>query len=120
MLALPALASSRRILVPMTDGPFYPARAWRERWSDWDADLTRVERNGQMLVARGEHLGLEAVVADTKGRLIDSAEVEIWQCDAMAVYRHHCGYLGGLQTTPRQHRSTVGSLSTCSGSTKKS
>ena len=27
MLALPALASSRRILVPMTDGPFYPARA---------------------------------------------------------------------------------------------
>ncbi|MBK6790573.1 MAG: intradiol ring-cleavage dioxygenase [Rubrivivax sp.] len=88
MLALPALASSRRILVPMTDGPFYPARAWRERWSDWDADLTRVERNGQMLVARGEHLGLEAVVADTKGRLIDSAEVEIWQCDAMAVYRH--------------------------------
>ena len=87
-LALPALASSRRILAPMTDGPFYPARAWRERWPDWDADLTRVERDGKVLEARGEHLGLEAVVADTKGRLIDGAEVEIWQCDAMAVYRH--------------------------------
>ena len=87
-LALPALASSRRMLAPMTDGPFYPARAWRERWADWDADLTRVERDGQVLVARGEHLGLEAMVVDTKGRLIDGAEVEIWQCDVMATYRH--------------------------------
>jgi protocatechuate 3,4-dioxygenase beta subunit len=87
-LALPALASSRRFLAPMTDGPFYPARAWRERWTDWDADLTRVERDGRVLVARGEPLGLEAVVADTKGRLIDGAEVEIWQCDVMATYRH--------------------------------
>lgn len=87
-LALPALASSRRILAPMTDGPFYPARAWRERWADWDADLTRVERDGRVLVARGEHLGLEATVTDTRGRLIDGAEVEIWQCDITAAYRH--------------------------------
>jgi protocatechuate 3,4-dioxygenase beta subunit len=36
-LALPALASSRRAITRMTDGPFYPPRAWRERWSDWDA-----------------------------------------------------------------------------------
>jgi protocatechuate 3,4-dioxygenase, beta subunit len=87
-IALPALASSRRILAPMTDGPFYPARTWRERWSDWDADLTRVERDGRVLEARGEHLGLEAAVSDTRGRPIDGAEVEIWQCDAMASYRH--------------------------------
>lgn len=86
--AMPALASSRRILAPMTDGPFYPARAWRERWSDWDADLTRVERDGRVLAARGELLGLDAVVADTRGRLVDGAEVEIWQCDVMASYRH--------------------------------
>ena len=39
-------------------------------------------------MARGEHLGLEAMVADTQGRLIDGAEVEIWQCDALAAYRH--------------------------------
>jgi protocatechuate 3,4-dioxygenase beta subunit len=91
LLGMPALASSRRMLAPMTDGPFYPPRAWREagpRAGDWDADLTRVERAGRAAVARGEHLALEAVVVDTRGRVIDGAEVEIWQCDAMAVYHH--------------------------------
>ncbi len=87
-LALPALASSRRSLPPMMLGPFYPPRAWRERWDDWDADLSRVQRGGQVLTARGEALGLEASVVDTNGRIIDNAEVEIWQCDAMAEYRH--------------------------------
>lgn len=88
-LALPALASSRRaVMPPMTDGPFYPPRAWRERLTDWDADLTRVQRGGQVLTARGEALGLELTVADTDGRLIDAAEVEIWQCDALGAYRH--------------------------------
>ena len=87
-LALPALASSRRVLVPMTDGPFYPPRAWREQWTDWDADLSRVNRDGAVRNARGEHLGLELQLADTQGRAIDGAEVEIWQCDAMAVYHH--------------------------------
>ena len=90
-LALPALASSRRALAPMTDGPFYPNRAWRDRGpfaGDWDADLTRVERGGRVAVARGEHLGLLAVVVDTQGRLIDNAEVEFWQCDTLLAYRH--------------------------------
>jgi protocatechuate 3,4-dioxygenase, beta subunit len=87
-VAMPALASSRRVLAPMTDGPFYPPRAWRERWLDWDADLTAVQRGGSTRVARGEHLGLEAVVTDSQGRSIDGAEVEIWQCDAMQAYRH--------------------------------
>lgn len=87
-VALPALASSRRALAAMTDGPFYPTRAWRERWTDWDADLTTVRRDGRTHVARGEHLGLEAVVADTAGRLVDGAEVEIWQCDLLQTYRH--------------------------------
>ncbi len=72
----------------MTDGPFYPPRAWRERWTDWDADLTQVQRGGRVFTARGEHLGLQMVVADTQGRLIDSAEVEIWQCDVLQAYRH--------------------------------
>ncbi len=88
LLSLPAHASSRRALAAMSDGPFYPPRAWRERWPDWDADLTRVEREGVPRSARGEHLGLEATVADTRGRLIDGAEVEIWQCDALAAYHH--------------------------------
>ena len=97
-IASPALASSRRALAAMTDGPFYPARAWRERWTDWDADLTTVQRDGRTRLARGEHLGLEAVVADTQGRLIDGAEVEIWQCDAMAAYRH-----AGVSADPGRH-----------------
>jgi len=91
-MALPGLASSRRALATMTEGPFYPPRAWRNDsanpWPDQDADLSRVRRGGEVLSAQGEHLGLELVLADTQGRLIDGAEVEIWQCDAMAQYRH--------------------------------
>lgn len=91
-LALPALASSRRVLAPMTDGPFYPPRAWRDGGplaGDWDADLTRVTRAGRLVgTAQGEHLGLQVVVSDTQGRLVDGTEVEFWQCDAMAQYRH--------------------------------
>jgi protocatechuate 3,4-dioxygenase, beta subunit len=82
-LAFPALASSRRALRQMTDGPFYPPARWRAQWSDWDADLTRVAQGGETHVARGEHLGLALAVVDTNGRLVDSAEVEIWQCDSM-------------------------------------
>lgn len=96
-LAAPALASSRRSLPAMTEGPFYPPRAWRERWDDWDADLSRVQRSGQVLTAQGELLGLQASVVDTGGRVIDQAEVEIWQCDARAEYRHP----GVAQTTGR-------------------
>jgi len=87
-LPLPALASSRRVMASMTDGPFYPPRRWRAQWSDWDADLTLVSEGAQRHVARGEHLGLALVVADEKGRLIDGAEVEIWQCDTLQHYRH--------------------------------
>lgn len=91
-LALPGLAAQRRALAAMTEGPFYPPRAWRNEspdlWPDEDADLSRVRRGGEVLSAQGEHLGLELVLADTNGRLIDGAEIEIWQCDAMAQYRH--------------------------------
>ena len=90
-IAWPALASSRRALAPMTDGPFYPPRSWRDRGplaGEWDADLSRVQRGGTVLSAQGEHLGLQLQVADTQGRLVDGAEVEFWQCDAMAQYRH--------------------------------
>jgi protocatechuate 3,4-dioxygenase beta subunit len=43
-LAVPALARAARVLPPMTDGPFYPPRRWRQTFADggdWDADLTR-------------------------------------------------------------------------------
>jgi protocatechuate 3,4-dioxygenase, beta subunit len=87
--ALPGLTRAARPLAPMTDGPFYPPRPWRDRTgSDWDADLTRVRRGGRVLLARGEHLALALAVVDTEGRAIDNAEVEIWQCDAEGAYRH--------------------------------
>jgi protocatechuate 3,4-dioxygenase, beta subunit len=88
VLALPAWAAPGRAIARMTDGPFYPPRAWRERWSDWDADLTRVQHAAGTRTAKGEHLGLEARVVDVNGRAIDGATVEIWQCDAVGHYRH--------------------------------
>ncbi len=87
-IGLPALASPRRVLAPMTDGPFYPPPRWRERWADWDADMAHTQRDGRTLTARGEHLALALQVADTAGRVIDGAEIELWQCDALAAYRH--------------------------------
>ena len=88
-LAWPALASSRRVMPPMTDGPFYPSPRWRSQAQDWDEDLTRVRHRGEpVAAARGEHLGLALQVQDSDGRIVDGAEVEIWQCDAMAAYRH--------------------------------
>jgi protocatechuate 3,4-dioxygenase, beta subunit len=88
-LALPGLARAARPLAQMTDGPFYPPRAWRQgNGSDWDADLTRVQRGSRVLVARGEHLALALSVVDTDDKPIDNAEVEIWQCDAEGAYRH--------------------------------
>jgi protocatechuate 3,4-dioxygenase beta subunit len=78
-------------LPPMTEGPFYPQPAWRLRGpfaGDWDADLTRVARAGRERVAEGEHLGLELLVRDSRGRLLDGAVVEIWQCDTWGRYRH--------------------------------
>ena len=88
-IALPALAQSRAAPLPqMTEGPFYPPRRWRASDDDWDADLTRVRRGGRLLTARGEPLGLVLAVVDTDGRAIDDADVEIWQCDALAAYRH--------------------------------
>jgi protocatechuate 3,4-dioxygenase, beta subunit len=87
-IALPAWAQSTRPLARMTDGPFYPPAAWRANWGDEDADLTQVRRDGKVFTARGEPLQLVAEVADTRGRRIDAATVEIWQCDSLGHYRH--------------------------------
>jgi len=106
---------SGRPLPGMTEGPFYPPRPWRARDTDWDADLTRVRGPAGERVARGEHLGLDLQVMDTDGRIVDATEVEIWQCDTQAVYRHpseprhpgqaDAGFQGfGAAATDRQGR----------------
>ena len=93
-LALPFVARPARaasVLPPMTEGPFYPRPDWRARGpfaGDWDADLTRVQRGGTVRVAAGEHLGLALQLRDSAGRVIDGAQVEIWQCDTRGRYRH--------------------------------
>jgi protocatechuate 3,4-dioxygenase beta subunit len=92
-LAQPAWASTT-VLPGMTEGPFYPPRRWRGT-GDWDADLTR---QGSLPPARGEHMALQLQVADTAGRVIDGVEVEIWQCDALAAYRHP-----SVTTAPDRH-----------------
>ena len=86
LIGAPALASSRRIVASMTDGPFYPPSRWRSQWADGDADLTRVTASGA--AAQGEHLALAIQLHDSDGRVVDGADVEIWQCDALAAYRH--------------------------------
>ena len=95
LLGVPAFASSRRALPRMTDGPFYPPLAWRARAVDWDADLTTVRGgapDGRAEArAAGEHLDLFGTVHDASDRLVDGAEVEIWQCDAFGSYRHPQG-----------------------------
>jgi protocatechuate 3,4-dioxygenase beta subunit len=94
-LAFPALASSRRTLPLITEGPFYPPLDYRARRLDWDADLTTVMdgagRTQTVARAAGEHLDLFGIVVDTDDRIVDDVEIEIWQCDAFASYRHPRG-----------------------------
>ena len=80
-------------LPTMTEGPFYPPAAWRARELDWDADLTRVMRSagGEAPRASGEWLDLGGNVMDERGRAVDGAEIEIWQCDVHGSYRHPNG-----------------------------
>ncbi|MBL0730081.1 intradiol ring-cleavage dioxygenase [Piscinibacter sp. HJYY11] len=91
MLALPSLA--RAALPAMTEGPFYPSIEWRARQLDWDADLTRVTRSAGAEAPRasGEWLDFGGAVVDVKGRPIDGADVEVWQCDVHGSYRHPNG-----------------------------
>ena len=88
---MPMLA--RAALPPMTEGPFYPSRAYRAGQPDWDADLTRVTRAGGAAAPRalGEWLDVSGTVLDAQGRRVDGAEVEIWQCDVHGSYRHPRG-----------------------------
>jgi protocatechuate 3,4-dioxygenase beta subunit len=90
-LGMPALVLGA--MPAMTEGPFYPSAAWRERELDWDADLTRVMRASVRNAPRaaGEWLDLGGQVVDGRGRAIDAVEIEIWQCDVHGSYRHPRG-----------------------------
>jgi len=71
-----------------TLGPFYPRNA-SERPAETDADLLRVE--GDRVLTKGVPIHLTGRVQDARGDAAAEAVVEIWQCDANAVYHHPAG-----------------------------
>ena len=70
-------------------GPFYP-RSAGERPRETDADLLRAQGTGEPL-ARGVPLFLAGRVGSGAGAPLPGALVEIWRCDANAVYHHYAG-----------------------------
>ncbi|HKO66464.1 MAG TPA: intradiol ring-cleavage dioxygenase [Burkholderiaceae bacterium] len=81
-------SSAMRPSPAQTLGPFYPRNA-AERPSETDADLLRVE--GDRVLTKGVPIYLTGRVLDRRGQPLTNAAVEIWQCDANAVYHHPAG-----------------------------
>ena len=83
-----AQATGRRPTTSQTLGPFYPRNA-AERPAQTDADL--LVQQGEQVLTKGVPLYLSGRVVDRQGRPLAQAEVDIWQCDANAVYHHPAG-----------------------------
>lgn len=88
-LGVMALAAAGRLSAaellrtpPQTQGPFYPLRLPL----DSDNDLVMVK--GASGLAKGEISHVVGRVLDERGRPIDRARVEIWQCNANGRYHH--------------------------------
>lgn len=81
-------AGERRPSAPQSLGPFYP-RSAAERPRETDADLLVVQ--GERVLSRGVPIYLTGRVLNRRGQPVANAEVEIWQCDANAVYHHPAG-----------------------------
>ncbi|HTT13436.1 MAG TPA: intradiol ring-cleavage dioxygenase [Burkholderiaceae bacterium] len=71
-----------------TLGPFYP-RSTSERPAHVDPDLIVVD--GSRVVTKGIPLYLTGRVLTHEGQPVAAALVEIWQCDANAIYHHPDG-----------------------------
>ncbi|HVG03971.1 MAG TPA: intradiol ring-cleavage dioxygenase [Burkholderiaceae bacterium] len=88
-LAASQTASGALRLSPsQTLGPFYPRNA-TERPAETDADLLRIE--GDRALTKGVPIYLTGRVLDRRAQPLSNAAVEIWQCDANAVYHHPAG-----------------------------
>src|SRR5262249_8198849 len=66
----------------LTEGPFYPDRL------PLDTDNDLIVINDAVTPAVGEIPHLTGRVLDARGNPVRNATVEIWQCDANAVYLH--------------------------------
>jgi protocatechuate 3,4-dioxygenase beta subunit len=88
----PALTHSqnaeRRTTPAQGLGPFYP-RSASERPRQTDNDLVTVD--GDRVLTKGTPLYLTGRVVTRRGQRVAHAQVEIWQCDANAVYHHPAG-----------------------------
>ena len=69
-------------------GPFYP-RDELERPEQTDADLLVFD--GDKLLSRGTPMYFTGRIVNRLGAAVAQAPVEIWQCDANAVYHHPAG-----------------------------
>lgn len=87
-------------------GPFYPREA-AQRPRQIDNDLLTLE--GDRLLTRGTPLYLTGRVLNRQGRPVANARVEIWQCDANAVYHHPAG---GAQAERDPHFQGYGATQT--------
>jgi protocatechuate 3,4-dioxygenase beta subunit len=82
-VAAPALFAVDLFRTPaMTEGPFYPDKIPL----DTDNDLIIVGKNTTPAV--GEITHLTGKVLDVNGAPVKNVVIEIWQCDANAVYLH--------------------------------
>lgn len=79
---------ARRVTPSQSLGPFYPRDEF-ERPERTGADLLAFD--GDRLLTKGVPLYLRGQVRDLGGAPVATAEVEIWQCDANAVYHHPAG-----------------------------
>lgn len=74
-------APKRRATPSQTEGPYYPVTFPK----DTDYDLLR---NGALNYTQGKSAWVLGSVVDTDGKVVNGAQVEIWQCDHKGHYHH--------------------------------
>jgi protocatechuate 3,4-dioxygenase beta subunit len=103
----PAQAQGALAATPtQTLGPFYPRNA-AERPKETDNDL--IADDGRRVLTRGTPIFLTGRVLNRRGDAIAGAAIEIWQCDANAVYHHPAG---GAEAERDPHFQGYGVMST--------
>jgi protocatechuate 3,4-dioxygenase beta subunit len=82
LLITPGLFAEMLNTPPLTEGPFYPDKLPLDR----DNDLIKI--SDSITPAIGEITHLTGRILDAKGNPLRDTTIEIWQCDAKAVYLH--------------------------------
>jgi protocatechuate 3,4-dioxygenase beta subunit len=93
MLTTPGLFAEQLFETPpLTEGPFYPDRL------PLDADNDLLIINDNITPAIGEVTHLTGRILGANGTPLSGLTIEIWQCDANAVYLH------SADSTPKQNQ----------------